>query len=91
MYVVRLCAQKTIYMQFNKKFFNIVKVLFKSIERICRSGKKQIYSKAERVIDLGGLRKKYLLRCQIVRSKDYLYTVYQKVFFQYSEDLFQIN
>ena len=62
-------------MQFNKQFFNIVKVLFKSIERICRSGKLQIDSKAERVIDLGGLRKNNLLRCQILRSNDYLYTV----------------
>ena len=35
----------------------------------------QIDFKAERVIDLGGLRKKYLLICQILRSKDYLYTV----------------
>ena len=62
-------------MQFNKEFFNIVKVLFKSIERICRSGKMQIDSKAERVIVLGSLRKMYLTRCQILRSKDYLYTV----------------
>ena len=35
----------------------------------------QIDSKAEEVIVLGGLRKKYLTRCQILRSKDYLYTV----------------
>ena len=62
-------------MQFNKVFFNVVKVLLKSIERIYRSGIMLIDSKAQRVIDLGGLRKKYLLRCQILRSKDYLYTV----------------
>ena len=35
----------------------------------------QIDSKAERVIDLGGLRKNHLIRCQILRSNDYLYTV----------------
>ena len=35
----------------------------------------QIGSKAERINVLGGLRKKYLTRCQILRSKDSLYTV----------------
>ena len=48
---------------------------FKSIERPCRSGKTQVGSKAEEIIVLGGLRKKYLTRCQIWRSKDYLYAV----------------
>ena len=55
-------------------FFNIVKVLFKSIERLCRSVKIQIGSKAEGIIVLGCLRKKYLTRCLILRSKDYLKT-----------------
>ena len=53
-------------------FFNILKVLFKSIERPCRSAKIQIGSKAEGIIVLGSLRKKYLTRCLILRSKDYL-------------------
>ena len=53
-------------------FFNIEKVLFKSIERLCRSAKTQIGSKAEGIIVLGSLRKKYLTRCLILRSKDYL-------------------
>ena len=35
----------------------------------------QIGSKAEGIIVLGSLRKQYLTRCQILRSKDYLYTV----------------
>ena len=56
-------------------FSNIVKDLFKSIERLRRSGKMQIGSKAEKIIVLGGVRKKYLTRCQILRSKDYLYAV----------------
>ena len=55
--------------------FNIVKVLFKSIERLCRSAKTQIGSKAEGIIVLGSLRKKYLTRFQILRSKNYLYAV----------------
>ena len=52
-----------------------MKDLFKPNEHPCRSGKTQVGSKAERIIVLGGLRKKYLTRCQILRSKDYLYTV----------------
>ena len=52
-----------------------MKDLFKSIERLCRNGKTQVCSKAERIIVLGGLSKKYLARYQILRSKDYLYTV----------------
>ena len=56
-------------------FSNIVKDLFKSIERLRRSKKIQVGSKAEGIIVLGGLRKKYLTSCQILRSKDYLYTV----------------
>ena len=35
----------------------------------------QIGFKAEKIIVLGSLRKKYLTRDQILRSKDYLYTV----------------
>ena len=52
-----------------------MKDLFKSIERLCRSGKTQVGTKAGRIIILGGLSKKYLTRCQILRSKGYLYTV----------------
>ena len=37
-----------------------MKEFFKSIERLCRSGKTQVGSKVERIIVLGGLRKKYL-------------------------------
>ena len=35
----------------------------------------QLNSKAERIFVLGGLRRKYLTRCQILRSKDRLYAV----------------
>ena len=56
-------------------FSNIMKDLFKSIERLRRSGNMQLGSIAERIIVLGGLRKKYLTRCQILRSKYYLFTV----------------
>ena len=72
-----------------KVFFNIVKDLFKWIEGLSRNGKVQISSKAERIIVLGELRLKYLTRCQISRSKHYLYTVLQKVFFNIVKDLFK--
>ena len=52
-----------------------MKDLFKSIERLRRSGKIQVGSKAEEISVLGGLRKKYLTRCPILRSEDYLYAV----------------
>ena len=64
-----------IYIQINKVFFNIVKDLLNSIERLFRSGKTQLGSKAERIIVLGSLRKKYLTHCKILRSKVYLNTV----------------
>ena len=56
-------------------FLNIVKDIFKSIEGLLRSEKVQIYSNGEGIFVLAGLRKKYLTRCQISRSKYYFYTV----------------
>ena len=50
-----------------KVFFNIVKDLFKSIQGLLRSVKVQVCSKGEGIFVLGGLRKKYLTRCQISR------------------------
>ena len=69
-------------------FFKIMKDLFKSIEGQSRSGKVQICSKTEGIIALGGLRYKYLIRCQISSSKYYRYTVQRKVFFNIVKDLF---
>ena len=70
-------------------FFNTVKDLFTSFEIQRKSGKIQIGSKGEGVFFLGGPGKKFLARCQILRSKYNLYTVQQSVF-QYSDGLFQI-
>ena len=68
-----------------------MKDLFKSIERLCRSGKTQVGSKAEGIIVLGGLSKKYLTRCQIFALKRLsLYSLTKSVF-QYNEGLIQIN
>ena len=67
-----------------------MKDLFKSIERLCGSGKIQVGSKAEGIIVLGGLRKNNLTPCQILRSKDSTCSLSKRVF-QYSEGLVQIN
>ena len=49
----------------------------------------QIGPIADEIIVLGNLRKKFLTRCQILRSKDYLNAVYQKVFSNIVKDLFK--
>ena len=41
------------------------------------------------IVDLGGLRKKYLIRCQISRSKLFL-CVFIKSDYQYSQGLVQM-
>ena len=53
------------------------------------SGKNQTGSTQEGFVVLGDLRKKYLARCQILRSKFYLYTIQQKVFFNIMKDSFK--
>ena len=70
-------------------FLNIVEDSFKSFEVLSRSGKIKISSKGERIFVLEGLRKKYLAQCQILRSKYYLYTIQQKVFFNIVKESFQ--
>ena len=52
-------------------------------------GKFQVPSKGEDISVLDILSNKYLARCQILRSKYYLYTVQQKVFFSIRKNLFK--
>ena len=78
-----------LYTVYRKVFFNIVKDSFKSCDVLRGSGKVQLSSNGKRIFVLGSLRKKYLARCQILRSKYYLYTVYQKVFFNIVKDSFK--
>ena len=78
-----------LYRVYQKKFFNIVKDSFKSCDVLRRSGKVQLSCNEKRIFVPGGLRKKYLTRCQILRSKYYLYTVYQKMFFSIVKNLFK--
>ena len=73
-YLIRcqISRSKTRYKVFQHKslsLFNLVKDLFKSIECLERSVTVQVQSEWERIFDLGGIRKKYLIRCQISRSK----------------------
>ena len=73
----QISRSKTRYIVFqHKSLFNLVKDLFKWIEGLVRSVTVRVQSEGERIFDLGGIRKKYLIRCQISRSKT-LYIVFQ--------------
>ena len=65
--VVKFCAQKSFGMQFHEKFFNLVKDLCKWNEGWSRSVSTLVGSESAGIFDLGGLRKKYSGRCQILR------------------------
>ena len=69
--------------------FSIVKDLFKCIEGLCRSVIVLVSSTGGLIFDLGGLRKKYLIHCQISSSKLFL-CVFIKSDFQYSQGLVQM-
>ena len=71
-YLIRcqISRSKTLYIVFqHKSLFNLVKDLFKWIEGLGRSVTVRVQSEGERIFDLGGIRKEYLIRCQISRSK----------------------
>ena len=77
-------------MLFHKKvFFNLVKDLCKLHEGWSRSVSILVGSESEGIFDLGGLRKKYSCRCQILRSKECRCAVSRKVFFNVVKDLFK--
>ena len=72
-----------------KVFFNLVKDLCKLNEDWSRSVSILVGSESAGICDLGGLRKKYSSRCQILRSKEFRYAVSRKVFFNLVKDLFK--
>ena len=87
----QISRSKTRYIVFqHKSLFNLVKDLFKWIEGLGRSVTVQVQSEGEKIFDLGGIRKEYLIRCQISRSKT-LYIVFQQIAFQPSQGLIQMN
>ena len=73
----------------HKLLFNLVKDLFNWIEGLRRSVTVRVQSEGERIFDIGGIRKKYSIRCQISRSK-FRYIVFQhKLLFNLAKDLFK--
>ena len=91
-YLIRcqISRSKTRYIVFqHKSLFNIVKDLFKWIEGLGRSFTVRVLSEGERIFDLGGIRKKYLIRCQISRSKTRYIVFQHKSLFNLVKDLFK--
>ena len=74
-----------------KVFFNLVKDLCKLNEGWRRSVSIPVSSESEGIFDLGGLRKKYSCRCQILRSKECRCAVSRKVFFNLVKGLCKLN
>ena len=81
---------KTSYMVFQpKSLLNLVKDLFKWIEGLRRSVTVRVQSEGQRIFQLGGIRKKYSIRCQILRWKT-SYMVFQpKSLLNLVKDLFK--
>ena len=91
-YLIRcqISSSKTRYIVFQHKlFFNLVKDLFKWIEGIGRSVTDRVRSEMERIFDLGCIRKKYSIRCQISRSKARYIVFQHKLLFNLVKDLFK--
>ena len=85
-------ALKTRYIMFqHKSILNLVKDLFKWIEGLARSVTTRVQSEGERFFDLGGIRKKYLIRCQISRSKTRYIVFPHKSLLNLVKDLFKWN
>ena len=81
---------KTSYMVFqHKSLLNLVKDLFKWIEGLRRSVTVQVQCEGQRIFDLGGIRKKYSIRCQISRSKTSYMVFQHKSLLNLVKDLFK--
>ena len=86
----QISRSKTLYIVFqHKSLFNLVKHLFKWLEGLVRSVAVRVQSERERIFDLGGIRKKYLIRCQISRSKTRYIVFQHKSLFNLVKDLFK--
>ena len=71
----------------HKLLFNLVKDLFKWIEVVRRSVTVRVQSEWEKIFDLGAIRKKYSIRCQISRSKTRYIVFQHKLLFNLVKDL----
>ena len=75
----QISRSKTSYMVFQyKSLLNLIKDLFKWIEGLRRSVTVRVQSEGQRISDLGGIRKKYSIRCQISASKNMLVQFHEK-------------
>ena len=73
----------------HKLLFNLVKDLFKWIEGLRRSVTVRVQSEGKRIFDLGAIRKKYSIRCQISRTKTRYIVFQHKLLFSLVKDLFK--
>ena len=90
MYSMRcqISRSKTRYIVFQHKLlFNLVKDLFKKFEGLGRSVAVLVVFKSERFSDLGCVRKKYSIRCQILRSKTRYIVFQHKLLFNLVKDV----
>ena len=86
----QISGSKTRFIVFHyKSLFNLVKDLFKWIEGIGRSVTVQVQSEGERILELGGIQKKYSIRCQLSRSKTRYIVFQHKSLFNLVKDLFK--
>ena len=86
----QISRSKTSYMVFqHKSLLNLVKDLFKWIEGLRRSVTVRVQSEGQRIFDLGGIRKKYSIRCQISRSKTSYMVFQHKSLLNLVKDLFK--
>ena len=86
----QISRSKTRYIAFQHKLiFNLVKDLLKWIEGLRRSVTVRVQSEGERIFDLGAIRKKYSIRCQISRSKTRYIVFQHKLLFNLVKDLFK--
>ena len=86
----QISRSKIRYIVFQHKLlFNLVKDLFKWIEGIGRSVTVWVQSDRERIFDLGCIRKKYSIRCQISLSKTRYIVFQHKLLFNLVKDLFK--
>ena len=86
----QIWRSRTRYIVFQHKVvFNLVKDLFKWLEGLRRSVTVRVQSEGERIFDLGAIRKKYFIRCQIWRSKTRYIVFQHKLLFKLVKDLFK--
>ena len=86
----QISRSKTRYIVFQHKLlFNLVKDLFKWIQSLGRSVTARVQSERERILELGCIRKKYSIRCQILHSKTRYIVFQHKLLFNLVKDLFK--